>query len=434
MAMRITELRAKNVKRLKLVELFFNEDENLFVVGGENDQGKSSVLDSIMYALGGGSTLPGQPVRTGEQKAEITVTIDGDGDERLPLVVTRKFTSKGSTLEIKAKGDTKLSSPQAVLDAIVSQFTFDPLEFSRQSPKVQADTLRELVGIDFSGLDRMYASRFEGRTGVNRTAKGLSASLEVAPFHADVPKEEVSVAVLMTELRRREDVNDLNAKIADSLEDAKTTAENAGGRVCDIKKNIEDLQAELVIEENSLRDANAAHSDLRKRVESLTSEDTNEIREQIESSETTNTMIRENKQRDAIAEQLKDVEEQSKSLSKELEGILAEKEQLLASAEWPVEGLGFDEDGVTLNNLPFDQASSSQRLLTSVAIGFATNPELNLLFIRDGSLIDDKHLVELAEIAKGQGGQVIIERVGQGNECSVIIEDGAVKPAKTPSH
>ena len=59
--MKIIQLTASNVKRLKAVEI--TPDGTLQIVGGRNAQGKSSVLDAIWLALGGGragkeTTLP----------------------------------------------------------------------------------------------------------------------------------------------------------------------------------------------------------------------------------------------------------------------------------------------------------------------------------------------------------------------------------------
>jgi hypothetical protein len=51
------------------------------------------------------------------------------------------------------------------------------------------------------------------------------------------------------------------------------------------------------------------------------------------------------------------------------------------------------------------------------------------MLVRDGSLLDDRSLQLLGELAVEHNLQCWVERVGQGQECSVIIEDGAVKVA-----
>ena len=55
------------------------------------------------------------------------------------------------------------------------------------------------------------------------------------------------------------------------------------------------------------------------------------------------------------------------------------------------------------------------------------NPKLKILLIRDGSLLDEDNLKMVAEMAEEEGGQLWLERVGEGKECQVIIEDGRIK-------
>ena len=102
------------------------------------------------------------------------------------------------------------------------------------------------------------------------------------------------------------------------------------------------------------------------------------------------------------------------------------KQSTMAATEFPIDGLGMDEDGVVYDELPFAQASSAEALRVSVAIGLAMNPKLKVLLIRDGSLLDEDNLRLVAEMAEKHEAQVWIERVGQGEECSVIIEDGRI--------
>ena len=92
----------------------------------------------------------------------------------------------------------------------------------------------------------------------------------------------------------------------------------------------------------------------------------------------------------------------------------------------PLEGLSFNEDGLVLNGIPFEQASDSQQLRASVALGMALNPELRVMLINQGSELDQRSLTELVDIAEELDCQVWVVRVSKGAECSVIIEDGSI--------
>ena len=62
--MKINSLELENVKRIKAVKIEPTET-GLTVIGGRNGQGKTSVLDSIAWALGGDRFRPSEPQREG---------------------------------------------------------------------------------------------------------------------------------------------------------------------------------------------------------------------------------------------------------------------------------------------------------------------------------------------------------------------------------
>ena len=102
------------------------------------------------------------------------------------------------------------------------------------------------------------------------------------------------------------------------------------------------------------------------------------------------------------------------------------KARALASATFPVEGLGFDETGVTFNGVPFSQASSAEQIRVSLAMAMALNPKLRVIRILDGSLLDEDSMRMVADAAKDGGYQVWIERVSDSSESAIVIEDGEV--------
>ena len=63
-AVKINSLELENVKRVKAVKLEPTAS-GLTVVGGKNNQGKTSVLDAIAWALGGAKYKPSQAQREG---------------------------------------------------------------------------------------------------------------------------------------------------------------------------------------------------------------------------------------------------------------------------------------------------------------------------------------------------------------------------------
>ncbi len=396
--MKIVRLKSENVKRLKTVEITPGPDGSMVVVGGMNGAGKSSVLDSIAYALGGKELICEDPIRHGQDRATIECDIGN-------FLVRRTFTASGSTLVVEGKQGESYKTPQTMLDKLVGELSFDPLAFSRAAPKSQLEMLRKLAGLDFTALDTQRAAAFAKRTDVNREKDRLSAAANSLPSYAIVQTEEVSVASLVAE-------RDVAALQASALAQKRS-------RIAAIEAEIDALRAKA---EALKEEANA----LKEQVEGVTAPDVEALRTKIATAEADNAKVRANK---AVADARKKMQEkadESAALTKQLADIDARKAEMIRAAKMPVEGLSLTEDGVTYLGVPFAQASSAEQLRVSVAMGLAMNPSLKVLLIRDGSLLDDASLAAVGAMAAAADAQVWVERVGEGDECTVVIEDGTV--------
>lgn len=415
--MKIIKLESENIKRLHAIQI--EPDGSLVIIGGRNEQGKTSVLDSIEYCLGGTDSVPSMPIRKGEDKARIVADL---GD----LTVTRTFTQKGSKLVVANKDGSMHRTPQAILDSLTGRLSFDPLEFSRMKPDQQVATLKSLVGLDFSGLDREREKTYSDRTVVNREVKALQVKIEGIPKQ-DVPEEEISIAELVKEQERRFSINESIVKQKQKLRQLVEAFTSLQATINQLEAKIRELQAELKGKETALMEAVDNQATQGAIVDNLHQENMEEIREQISQAEKTNIAVRSNKKREELVGmfELKTIEVDA--LSQKIDEIDTEKASQLGSAKFPIPELGFTENGVIYKDIPFDQASSAEQLRVSVATGLALNPKLKVLLIRDGSLLDADNLALIARMAEEAEAQVWLERVGEGKEASVIIEDGMVK-------
>lgn len=424
--MKITKLTAQNVKRLSAVEI--TPDGHLVVIGGQNGAGKSSVLDSIMYALAGSGTIPSQPIRNGAKAGKITIELDGERT----LIVERTLTESGGSLSIRPDAKSKpLASPQALLDSLCGKIAFDPLEFSRLKPREQAERLRDLVGLDFTELDAQRQRIFDQRTVVNRDAKAIKARVDAIQVPAGTPAEAVSVADLANELKARLAANEENERVRAKLDRCQKALASKDQEInctraliAELKKRLSEAEQheETLLDERA--EINEILQERMSQVANLVQLDVDEIQQQIASAESVNASVRKAEERKRLAAEFAGKCGEAEALTEQIEALDAQKRQQMENATWPVPGLGFDESGVTYNGLPFCQASSAEALRVSVAIGAAMNPVLRVMLIRDGSLLDNHSLQAVAEIAEQRDLQVWMERVGDGAECSVIIEDG----------
>lgn len=423
----VVELRASNVKRIKAARV--RPDGALFIVGGRNAQGKSSLLDAIEMALGGAKAIPPDPIRRGSRKAEIVVDLG-------EIVVERTFTAKGTQLVVKGADGVPVKSPQALLDSLCAAISFDPFAFSRMEPKKQDGVLKQVLGLDFGELDKDRAELFAARAEQNKAIKALEARLGAMPEpEAGLPPAEVSAADLLAEAERRQTVRAENAKARALVAELEQEHRGLGGDLAAIDKQIAKLEAEIAqLREDrettaTRRDGTAQRiEEERARVAALVDPDIDDVKRQLANIEETNRKVRSQAERAKIESELDERVSKAETMTEALATIDEEKQSRLAAASFPVPGLGFDELGPTLDGVPLEQASQAQKLRVSVAIGAALHPRLKVMLIREGSFLDSESTRLLAELADEHGLQCWIERVSEdGAGCSVVIEDGMVR-------
>ena len=400
--MRIIKLQAENFKKIIAIEI--TPKGNTVVISGANGQGKSSVLDAIWMALEGraASKTNIKPIRDGERNAKVSLTIDG-------MVVTRKWTSnEKSYLEITKGDNAVLKTPQAVLDKITGKLSFDPLEFANMKDSEQKAVLLDMLDlpIDLDALDEQREEAYGTRTLINRQIKKIEGHLHSLPLPvAGLPAEEISVSALTQKhseaVENKIKLSSLKNALASHIERAEQLKEEFA--------NIEQLI-----------------STTQEEIDNFVMPDIDEIKTELDNAEDTNRKIRNEKERQKVIGELNEAQMESKKKTFELQGIENTKRDALESAKFPVEGLGFDDVGVVFNGIPFKQCSSSEQLKVSLGIAMAMNPELRVIRITDGSLLDSQSMAVIEEMADDNDFQVWCEQVEESGAVGIYIEDGEV--------
>lgn len=404
--MKIVKLTAENVKRLRAVEI--TPDGTVQVVTGRNAQGKTSVLDAIWYALGGGkaSRETVMPIRAGESKARVALDL---GD----YTVIRTWTATGSTLTVMNADGAKYSSPQAILDSLVGRLSFDPLEFTRLSGRDQREALLGLVDIkeDLDELEVLRAKTYEQRTEVGRDVRRLG---DVPAIDPDAPITEKSSSEILDRIQIARDA-------AVKIDSSRRAADKAVSDIEHYEKQIAALHESIA----ACRDALEKHQEVID--ETPQPEDVTELRAELDEVEDHNRKVREVWR---ILEQRDEHDRLSAEydrLTQNLTDMDHAKATLLSEAAFPIDGLGFDESGVTYRDVPFAQASSAEQIRVSLAMAMALNPTLRVIRILDGSLLDSESMQVVTDMAIEHDFQVWIERVDDRSESAVVIEDGTVQ-------
>lgn len=408
--MKLHALRGENMMRMKVFDLQLDDKGNLIVVSGKNGEGKSSLINSFVLALGGSKTdvakLTTKPIREGAKKAFVEVEI---GD----YIVRRSWSSNDKdSLTVVDKTGKKYASPQKMLNEIVGDLSFDPLAFSRMTAKEQAALLLSIVElpINLEEHDAQRAQLYERRTEIGRDRDRVAGAFEEALVpSADTPDEEVSAADLAERLQAaQEEVRkkaDLDLKIAQNQKDINSMEQH----VMRLKEENKKLKAER-----------GAFDETEPDIEGL--------RAQLQQTDLINSNVRAKKQKLKLKTELTQLEEQYDKATRFIDSLDAKKQKALEEAEMPIDGLSLDEDGVTFNDIPFGQLSMSQKIKVSTAIGMAQNPELRLMIVNDGSLLDKDNLKALQQMAEDNDFQIFVEMVDDSGEMGFVVEDGEVVP------
>ncbi len=415
--LRILRFEAENIKKLRCVEV--TPDGAVVQITGANGSGKSSLLDSIWWALGGERVVDAEPLRRGTKKGSVTLDLG-------EFVVTRRFTEGGSALVVENKSGMRYNSPQRLLDGLLGQLTFDPLAFARMAPKEQLNQLRSLLSQDALRLVeeaeyRMRAS-FDKRTDKNRQVRSLGERLEQLDKEID-PGQDVTLVdtkALLEAIGNAAKVNGVRQEqirfFNDQDRDLATHDETL--------TRLEHQMAEVRRQRDILLQQIADRAPL---VEAV---DTTELTQKVQDgTEINNARLKQLQVRDMwkrIKVDLEAAKEESDKLSADIEEAQTVKAKTIAGAALPVPGLSFTDEGVTLNEIPFAQASSAEQLRVSVALAMAANPQLRILRVKDGSLLDEKSLKLLTDMVDARGYQCWVESVDTSGKVGVYLEDGAV--------
>lgn len=404
--MKIVELKSSNIKRIKAIELHLDKDKNLVMITGKNAAGKTSVLDSIWYALGGRKASSDKPIRKGEEKGEIRIDADG-------YIITKTFLKGKSHLTVNNKEGTAYSNPQEFLDYIIGNLSFDPLEFSRLNGKKQVEELTKIVGLDFAPLEEKKGKLTEERVMIGREIKVLAQynESEIAEAEKLKDKQEISVAELSNILEKE---NNQHNVYIESQERIKTNKE----AIATMKKQIAQIEENILEYEANIKKLSIVKD---------TQENIEELKNKIGTAEAENTKIREAKNVLANNAKVISKKEEYNKLTQDIGSVEEEKKTKLAEAKMPIEGLSWEEEKVLYNQIPYNQISAAEQLRVSMAIAMASNPKLKVILIRDGSLLDKDNMKVIEEMARDKDFQVWMEKIDDSGKVGIYLEDGEVK-------
>lgn len=418
-SIKINKLEIENVKRIKAVKIEPTKD-GLTIIGGKNNQGKTSVIDSIAWALGGDRYKPSQATREGSVIPPNLHIVMSNG-----LVVERK--GKNSSLKVTDPAGNK--GGQQLLNEFVEQLALDLPKFMESSGKEKAKTLLQIIGVgdQLTAMEKEEKELYSKRLAIGQIADKKKKFADEQTYHPDAPKELVSPSELIKQQQEILARNGENQRKRDRLNEITMNKHRVFDDIGRLDEQIAALQKqkeELTEEYNrAVRDEETAM----KTVLELQDESTAELEESIANIEEINRKVRANMDKDKAEDDAKEYKEQYDALTVEINDVRQKQIDLLKSAELPLPELSVRDGELIYKGQQWDNMSGSDRLKVSTAIVRKLNPKCGFVLLDKLEQMDEDTLNEFGHWLEQEGLQAIATRVSTGDECSIIIEDGYVK-------
>lgn len=411
MSTKINRLEIENVKRVKAVTIEPTQN-GLTIVGGNNNQGKTSVLDAITWALGGDQYKPSEPRREGALvPPSIHIELSNG------LIVERK----GVNSSLKVIDPSGNKAGQQLLNEFVEQLALNLPKFMQASNKEKAETLLQIIGVGerLYELETKEQQIYHRRHEIGRIADQKRKYAEEMTSYPDAPTELISASELIQQQQEILAQNGENQRKRAKLHALETESEQ-------LQKQIDELLAKQVQVSQDLEIA-------KKSTESLKDESTEALERNIAQVEEINRKVRANMDQAKAQQEAEDYQTQYQDLTEEIEQIRTDKKALLDGASLPLPGLSVEDGALTYNGYQWDNMSGSEQLKVATAIIRKLNPNCGFVLLDKLEQMDLETLRTFASWLEEEGLQAIATRVSTGEECSIIIEDGYGKNVLEPA-
>ena len=406
---KINSLELENVKRIRAVALEPSAS-GLTVIGGDNNQGKTSVLDTIAWALGGDRHKPSNPQRDGSTiPPRIKIELSNG------LIVERA--GKNSALKVTDPNGRK--SGQQLLNSFIEELALNLPKFMEATDREKANTLLQIIGVgdQLAQLERKETETYNRRRVVGQEADRKKKYAQELPHYPDAPKEPVSPM----ELIQRQQVilaangeNQRKRQMAAQLQYRKGQLEAS---VADAEQKLAQLREQLALTAAECETAQMSAADLQD-------QSTEQIEQDLLNIESINIKVRANSDRERAEQEAQRYQQQYDDLTGELERTRQAKADLLNGAKLPLPGLSVENGVLTYKGKQWDGMSGSDQLKVATAIVRSLNPQCGFVLIDKLEQMDLKTLQEFGVWLQNENLQAIATRVSRGSECTIIIEDG----------
>ena len=390
MTMKINKLEIENVKRIRAVKIEPTQN-GLTVIGGNNNQGKTSVLDSIAWALGGENFRPTEAMRHGSNVPPNLKIVMNNG-----LVVERK--GKNSSLKVTDPSGEKAG--QTLLNTFVETLALNLPKFMESSGKEKANTLLKIIGVGdkLLLLEKEEKELYNQRLTIGQIADQKEKYAKEQVYYAEAPKDLISPTDLIKKQQEVLARNGENQRKREKVSQYQQSVAFLNQEVLAMREQLQKKEAELEEAKASLNVALMTAQDIHD-------ESTAELENSIANIEEINRKVRANLDKEKAEEDAKEYRKQYTELTEKIEKTRTKKQDLLNAAELPLPELSVKEGELIYKGQKWDNMSGSDRLKVSTAIVRKLNSECGFVLLDKLEQMDMATLKEFGEwLERGTAG------------------------------
>lgn len=478
--MKVTKIKIDSLYGVHHLELNGNPVE----ITGKKGTGKTSVIDSIKYALSNRSERP-YIVKDGASEGEIYISTD-TGVE----VQRKKRPDTSDYLSVKSGGKS-VSGAQTFLNDIFTPLQLNPIEFASWSDTDQNRAILSLIdfkwdmvwikeqfgeipsGVDYSqhilsvleDIQSKNGDYWKQREDINReeyykrqTIKDMASKF---PDGYDVNKwADYDIRSKSAELQKAQEYNSLISRaknfydaydnkvrgITAEKDIAINAEENAiNAERVSLNKTIERLKGEIKAAETSLTNLDSKLSDRiavieaesREKVAKLDGDikvseqykdkqqiDITPIRAELDEAIQNKEFVSEYRSMLNMLERRKQLITESEELTKKINIARELPGIVLSSSTIPIDGLTVVDGKPLINGRPVANLSSGEKIDLCVDITLAQSGKLDLILIDGAEALDDTSRSELYNRCLAKGIQIIATRTTNADELIITELEG----------
>lgn len=473
--MKTTRIHIKNLFGISETEL----DGRSMEVTVSNGVGKTSIIDSIKYALTNDSSRD-YVIKNGESEGEIFIETDTG------LTIDRKKRVNQADYKNIRQDGKPVQSPEAFVRELFTPLQIDPIKFTQMSRQEQNRIILDLIefdwdlnwikekfgeipqGVDYQQnilqvLNDIQSEKgvyFQTRQDINREIRNKTAF--ISDIAKDIPQgfqaekwEAYDLSEAYTKITKAQEYNSRieRAKLFKDSYDNKVRGYQAEMEIAvsnlksaiaaereQLTSEIERKKTEIKAAEdklNSLSDKIADktkifESEYREKVAKLDSDikvaneyigkqlvDVSVMQTEVKTAEEMKKHLNEYRRMKSMQDELEALEEHSKALTSKIELARELPGEILKTATIPVKGLTV-KDGIPLiNGLPVSNLSEGEQLQLCVDVALSKPNSLQIILIDGAEKLSEKNRLALYEKCKEKGLQFIATRTTDSDDLEV---------------